>query len=70
MSQSKTNVSISRVKPAFIFRKFAHDLLLLFYRFEDENKSLWNFSPIYYNKLREERVQDVINIKKMLFLAI
>ena len=44
--------------------KFAYDVLLLFYPFIDEQELLSDFPPIYQNKLQEEGVQDVVNIKQ------
>ena len=44
--------------------KFAYDVLLLFYPFIDEQELLSGFPPIYQNKLQEEEVQDVANIRQ------
>ena len=45
--------------------KFTHHVLLLFCLFRDEKELLSGFSPKYQNKLQEEGIQDVVNIKKM-----
>ena len=42
-------------------------MLLLFYPFRDEKDLLSRFPPMYQNKLREEQVQNVINVNKMKF---
>ena len=47
--------------------KGACHVLLLFYPFRDEKELLSGFPSMYQNKLKEERVQDVININKMKF---
>ena len=44
--------------------KFTHHVLLLFYPFRDERELLSGFPPIYQNKLKEQGVKDVVNIKK------
>ena len=45
--------------------KLPHHVLLLFYPFRDEKESLSGFSPMYQNKLKEEGVQDIVNINKV-----
>ena len=48
-------------------KNYAHDVLLLFYRFRDEEEFLSCFPPTYQNKLQEKGFQEVVNIKKIKF---
>ena len=48
-------------------KKFAYPVLLLFYPFRDERELLSGFPPMYQNKLQEQGVQDVVNIKEIKF---
>ena len=36
--------------------KFAHQVMLLFFPFRDENRLLSGFPPLYQNKLQEQEV--------------
>ena len=42
-------------------------MLLLFYSFREEKQFLSGFSLLYQNKMQEQGVQDVVNIKKIKF---
>ena len=46
--------------------KFTHHVVLLFCPFRDEKELLTGFPPMY-QKMREEGVQDVLNINKIRF---
>ena len=46
-------------------KKFAHHVLLLFYTFRYDKELLKSFPSMYWDKLQEEEVQDVVNMNKI-----
>ena len=68
LSKSKTNSSISCAKQTFISRIIclSYDAFIFFH--SEMNKQLLSgCSPLYQNKLQEQRVQDVVNRDKIKF---
>ena len=45
--------------------KSSHHVLLLFYPFRNEKELLSGVPPLYQNKPQEQRLQDIVNIKKI-----